>query len=99
MGDYGGKVRVGCPLGARRFSAKGLGPVTFKKNFEQSKHTGGRMMITFICSCRNNNQPTVIYPLGTFPRGLKKAHVMMLPSCPLLYNDDPFTPLVDVVVR
>ena len=42
-------------------------------------------MITFICSCRNNNQPTAIYPLGTFPRGLKKAHVMMLPSWPLWY--------------
>jgi len=24
-------------------------------------------------SCRNNNQPTAIYPLGTFPRGLKKV--------------------------
>jgi hypothetical protein len=54
------------------------------------------MMMTFICSCRNNNQPTVIYPLGTFPRGLKKAHVMMLPSCPLWYYDDPFIPFVDV---
>ena len=59
----------------------------------------GMMMMTFICSCRNNNQPTAIYPLGTFPRGLKKAHVMMLPSCPLWYYDDSVTPLVDVVVR
>jgi hypothetical protein len=23
------------------------------------------MMMSFICSCRNNNQPTAIYPLGT----------------------------------
>jgi hypothetical protein len=53
----------------------------------------------FIFPCRNNNQPTAIYPLGTFPRGLKKAHVMMLPSCPLWYYDDLFPPLVDVVVR
>jgi hypothetical protein len=56
------------------------------------------MMTTFTCSCRNNNQPTAKYPLGTFPRGLKKVHVMMLPSRPLWYYDDPFTPLVDVVV-
>jgi hypothetical protein len=55
------------------------------------------MMMTFICSCRNNNQRTAIYPLGTFPRGLKKEHVMMLPSCPLWYYDDPFIPLVAVV--
>jgi ribosomal protein L37E len=53
---------------------------------------------TTICSCRNNNQPTAIYPLGTFPWALKKAPVMMLPSCPLWYCDDPLTPLVDVVV-
>jgi hypothetical protein len=45
------------------------------------------MMMSFICSCRNNNQPNAIYPLGTFHRGLKKAHVMMLPSCPLWYYD------------
>jgi hypothetical protein len=38
-------------------------------------------------------------PIGYVPRGLKKAHVMMLPSCPLWYYDDPFIPLVDVVVR
>jgi hypothetical protein len=41
-----------------------------------------RLMMSFICSCRNNNQPNAIYPLGTFHRGLKKARVMMLPSCP-----------------
>jgi hypothetical protein len=52
------------------------------------------MMMTFIFSYRNNNQPTAIYPFGTFPRALKKAHVMMLPSCPLWYYDDPFTPLL-----
>jgi hypothetical protein len=46
-------------------------------------------MMTFSCSCRNINQPNAIYPLGTFHRGLKKAHVMMLPSCPLWYYDDP----------
>ena len=57
------------------------------------------MMIPFICSCRNNNQPNAIHPWGTFPRGLKKAHVMMLPSFPLWYHDDPFFPLVDGVVR
>jgi hypothetical protein len=55
--------------------------------------------MTFICSCRNNNQPNAEYPLGTFFQGLKKAHFMMLPLCPLWYYDDPFTPLVDVVVR
>jgi hypothetical protein len=47
------------------------------------------MMMTFICSGRNNNQPTAIYPSGRFPRGLKKAHVMMLPSCPFCYYDGP----------
>ena len=26
------------------------------------------MMMPLICSCRNNNQPNAIYPLGTFPR-------------------------------
>jgi hypothetical protein len=26
------------------------------------------MMMIFICSCRNNNQPNAIYPLGTFLR-------------------------------
>jgi hypothetical protein len=57
------------------------------------------MMMSFICSCRNNNQPTDIYPLGTFHRGLKKAHVMMLPSSALWYYDDFPPPLVDVVVR
>ena len=34
------------------------------------------MMMPFFCSCRNNNQPTD--PLGTFPRGFKKAHMMKL---------------------
>jgi len=29
-----------------------------------------------------------------FASGLKKAHVMMLPTCPLWYYDDPFTPLL-----
>jgi hypothetical protein len=24
------------------------------------------MMMTFICSCRNNKQSTAMYPLGTF---------------------------------
>jgi hypothetical protein len=47
------------------------------------------MMITFICSCRNNNQPTAIYPLGTFPRGLNKAHVIVLPSCADLIQNCP----------
>jgi hypothetical protein len=56
------------------------------------------MMMLFICSRRNNNQPNAIYPLGTFHRGLKKAHVMMLPSCPLWYYDDPFSSLVDDAV-
>jgi hypothetical protein len=36
-------------------------------------------------------EPNAIYPLGTFHRGLKKAHVMMLPSCPLWYYEDPFS--------
>ncbi len=57
------------------------------------------MMILFICSCRNINQSNAIYPLGTLHRGLKKAHVMVLPSCPLWYYADPFPPLVDVVVH
>jgi hypothetical protein len=26
----------------------------------------GMMMMSFICSCRNNNQPNAIYPWGTF---------------------------------
>jgi hypothetical protein len=52
--------------------------------------TRGRMMMLSICSCRKNNQPNAIYPLGTLHRGLKKAHVMMLPSCPLWYYDDSF---------
>ena len=66
------------------------------------KYTPVLMMMSFICFCRNNNQPNAIYPLGTFHWGLKKlkkaakAHVMMLPSCPLWYYDDPFSPLVDV---
>jgi hypothetical protein len=34
-------------------------------------------MLLFIFPCRNNNQPTAIYPLDTVHRGLKKAHVMM----------------------
>jgi hypothetical protein len=50
------------------------------------------MMMTFICSCRNNNQPNAIYPLGTFHRGLKKAKVIMLTSCPLWYYADPLSP-------
>jgi hypothetical protein len=42
------------------------------------------MMMSFICSCRNKNEPTAIYPsLGTPPPGKKKeAHVMMLPPLP-----------------
>ena len=50
------------------------------------KYTPVLMMMSFICSCRNNNQPNAIYPLGTFHWGLKKlkkaakAHVMMLAS-------------------
>jgi hypothetical protein len=51
------------------------------------------------CLFLQKQQPTDKYPLDTFPRGLKKAHLMMLPSCPLWYYNDPFIPLVDVVVR
>jgi hypothetical protein len=41
-------------------------------------------------------QPAHRYiPIGYVPPGVKKAHVMMLPSRPLWYYDDPFTPLVD----
>ena len=39
-------------------------------------------MMTFIYSYRNNNQPNTVYPLGTCQRGLKKAQVIMLTSCP-----------------
>jgi hypothetical protein len=81
---------------ARLAGAEWSEPASVTLFMTDQKHL---MMMTFICSCRNNNQTTAIYPLGTFPRGLKKAHVMMLPSCPLWYYDDPFTPLVDVVVR
>ena len=34
-----------------------------------SAAAGKLVMMTFICSCRNNNQPTDIYPLGTFEAG------------------------------
>jgi hypothetical protein len=45
-------------------------------------------------------QPVHRYiPIEYVPRGLKKGHVMMLPSCPLWYYDDHFILLVDVVLR
>jgi hypothetical protein len=44
-------------------------------------------------------QPAHRYiPIGYISSGIKETHVMMLPSCPLWYYDDPFTPLIDVVV-
>jgi len=49
------------------------------------------MMMLFICSSRNNNQPNCVYPLGTLHSRLKKAYVMILPSCPLWHYDDPFS--------
>jgi len=40
----------------------------------------GMMMMTFICSFRNKNEPTAIYPpSGYSPPRNKEAHVMMLP--------------------
>ena len=45
-------------------------------------------------------QPAHRYiPIGYVPPGVKKAHVMMLPSRPLWYYDGSFPPLFDMVVR
>jgi hypothetical protein len=39
---------------------------TWEDNIDYSLELNGRqMMMSFICSCRNKNQPKVIYPKGT----------------------------------
>ena len=83
----------------RAMAGKSAGRQALEDSRSRASRRARVPMMIFICSCRNNNHPTAIYPLGTFPRGIKKAHVMMLPSCPSWYYDDLFAPLVDVVVR
>jgi len=84
------------PKGTSHHARLFRGPMT---NGIKKARNALMMLMSVICACRNNNQPNAIYPLGTFHRGLKKAHVMMLPSCPIWYFDNPFPPLVDVMVR
>jgi hypothetical protein len=86
--DFDAPAARGPPLGARArlqhttFCMRALRTCICLTHLELAGELSLLLMMTFICSCRNNNQPTAIYPLGTFPRGLKKSHVMMLPSCP-----------------
>ena len=44
-----------------------------KLSFNRPGPDSEMMMMSFICPCRNNNQPNAIYPLGTFHGGLKKS--------------------------
>jgi hypothetical protein len=43
--------------------------ITNDEVISELTHNRMMMMMTFICSYRNNNQPTAIYPLGTFDKG------------------------------
>jgi len=59
------------------------------------------MMMSFFCSCRNNNQPNAIYlqPIGYFPPEINESTCDDATIMSLWYYDVPFSPLVDVVVR
>jgi hypothetical protein len=51
------------------------------------------MMLSFICSCRIKNCPT-LYTHWVLPLVIKKAHVMMLLSCFFWRHDVSFSPSV-----
>jgi hypothetical protein len=60
-------------------------------NCSRSSQRASTMMMPFICSCRNNNWHSAIYPFGYSRERYKKTRVMMLPPCPLWYHDVSLT--------
>jgi cysteine-rich repeat protein len=54
--------------------------ITNDKVIGELTHNRMMMMMTFKCSYRNNNQPTAIYPLGTFDKGIAMEQATQLMS-------------------